>query len=241
MGRFSGYATIAPQTDTSFSESKEFQLGVEIADTEGNVYRYARFAANPAQGKFFQSPAQVSAHSGLVIAAAAAVGATTITITNGATVVTANQYAEGYVTVQTGTGLAQTYKITGNSAAAGSGVITVYLDLPLVKAIPAASTLSLQYNKYDGVVVATTSPLTVVGLCVADGTLGSVPFYGWLQVKGIGAVIAGAAITAGVPISASNSVAGSVEDTAAVTEQVLGFANTAITSTQGGLATLSVQ
>jgi len=237
MSRFSGTATILPDTNLTFHLEQQVSLGTEIAATDGSVYRYTRYAVAPVAGNLFQAPVAIAAHSGLVITAAAAVGNKQLTITNGATAITENQYAEGTVTVQTGTGLAQMYTITGNSQTAAAGVITVYLDLPVEQIIPVASTLSLNFNKYDGVVLATTTTTGVVGLCNADSTIIG---YGYVQVRGVAVVVGGEAITAGDSLTASSATAGTVMPTAAATTPGIGFANTAITATQGGLVTLLI-
>jgi hypothetical protein len=238
MARFTGPANVAPLTTRTFSAVKEATLGTEILDTDGNSYRYAFFAEAPASSTLFQAPAVIAAHSGLVIATAALVGDKTLSITNGATPITADQYAGGTVTVQTGAALGTQYTIIGNTEAAATAVVTVFLDEPVAVAIPALSTLALRKSEFDGVVVATTTPVAVKGLCLATSTDANV--YGWLQTGGVAPVTAGALLVAGQPIVASTVTGGTVKVAAAVTEQVLGYAPFAIASGAAGIGILKI-
>ncbi len=246
---FTGSATIVPNFNPKNFEDAatqtSFSLGCKITDTEGCEYRYARFAGNLTRGQVAMATAPVAAHAGLVIAAAVTVSTalpfstpvTTITLTNGATAVVANEYAGGEVTVVTGTSLGYTYQIESNSAAAASGVITLTLVTPVQVDIPALSTLTLTKNRFDNVIVASTSAVEVLGVVAGDVTSGQ---YGFVQVKGPAAVIAGAGVTAGFALKASTTTAGSVENASAVTGQTLGTAIAAITSGNAGLVNLNI-
>jgi hypothetical protein len=238
MASFSGTPVVGPLTTEIFSPVREMILGSEIMDVNGNAYRYSFFAQAPQAGRFYQAPTPVAAHSSLVIASAAAIGDRQIRITNGATPIVAEQYIGGIVTVQSGAGLGQSFVIVNHNAAAAAGVITLTLDETVGIAIPAASTLALQANRYNGAVVATTTPVEVVGVACNSSTLTNV--YGWLCVSGQAPVVAGAAITAGQALRPSTTVAGSVEIASAVSQQILGCSISAIAANAAGLAQIKV-
>ena len=134
-----------------------------------------------------------------------------ILVTLGATNGTAGFYANGYLVVDSGSGhLGQTYSIVGNTTAASSGTMFVYLGEPLQTAIVAATdTVSLVPNQYNGVIQSpTTITGTVAGVAVVAGSAG---WYGYIQTRGVASVLADATVAAkGLPVTASTTTAGAV-------------------------------
>jgi hypothetical protein len=239
MPLFTGPAVVGPLTAKTFDTVKQMALGTELQDTLGNKYKYAYFAGTPSVGRLYQAPAPIAAHASLVIETAAVVGDTELRITNGATAITEGQYVDGTVTVQTGTGLGQIFQIVSHNAVLASGVLVLKLEEPVKIAIPAASTLKLLANRYNGVVISATTPLEVQGVSLNTGTASGV--YGWLQTTGTASVVAGAAIAASVSLSASAVTAGSIAETTAATEQFIGTSISAIASGASGQVKLNIK
>lgn len=184
--------------------------GQIISGNDDALYVYVQAgAANIAAGKLIQTSAEVTANENLAVAAAA-IGDTTITTTTTVTV-TANQYAGGYVIVSVTPGLANKYRIASHPAATAAA-LTLTLEDPILVALTTSSRIDLVANPYTGVIIQSVSGALTgapVGFSVAPITAA---YYGWLQIKGVGAVTndANAAITVGQDLAPSASVAGSV-------------------------------
>ena len=187
-------------------------------------------------GNLIQAPASIGAnHTGLTVATAA-IGSKTITVTLGATVVTANQYAGGYVVISAGTGLGQTLKIASHPAAAGAATVVLTLEDALSVATAVAdskASLTLpQYGSKNGTTSVThgviISPTTATGASIGvsitpiPASTATVPMYGFIQCKGpVGCLnIAGTAI--GLDVMAGSGTAGSVITYAVATRNRVG-------------------
>jgi len=206
-----GYpSTGFPLPWTANDVSPQAALGQIIAGDDGAEYVYVLAGGSAlVAGKLCQAPAEVTADENLAVAAAA-VGATQIVTTTTVTV-TANQFAGGYVVVSITPGLANKYRIASHPAATGAA-LTINLEDPILVALTTATRIDLIPNPYNGVIVQSVSGSLTgapVGFAVAPVTAGQ---YGWLQTKGVTAVLndANAAITVGQDLIPSASVAGAV-------------------------------
>lgn len=216
-------------------------VGVRFTSDDGRVFTLVQNGATAlASGILVQGPAKIGAnHTGLAIATAAT-GATSINVTLGGTLVTANQYAGGLVAISAGTGIGQTLGIASHPATGSSGVLTIQLEDPLSTNLVSGSskaTLSLnQYGSGNGTNVAThgviISPSGASG--VASGqtvgvTLGpipasstTVPSYAFLQTRGAVACLAQGAPTGGLDVMAG-AVNGAITTFAAGVRNRIGF------------------
>lgn len=182
-----------------------------IGETQnGDQFRYVKAgAADLVAGNVLQSPAIVPNHLALT-PSAAAIGALTIVATLGATLATANQYAEGYVQIDTTPGNGYTYRVTGHAAVASSGVITATLDSsdPVQVALTASSRVGFVQNKYAGVIQfpVTTATGTVAGVAVTP-----IPTtkYGWVKTKGLASVLISGTPALGAMVMTPSATAGS--------------------------------
>ena len=131
-------------------------LGAEEDDRLVADPALERGAADLVAGNALQSPAWDTQQVNLAVAANAAIGATTVTVTNGTTAITLNQYAGGLLVVETTPGEGYSYRIAGNSAAANGATITLTIEQPgLIVALTAAgSKVSMALNPYSGVIQA---------------------------------------------------------------------------------------
>ena len=201
-------------------------------------------------GVLVQSPITIGAnHTGLAVVANAAIGATEIKVTAGGTLVTKNQYAGGFAVISAGTGLGQTLRIDGNSAATSAGTCTITLRDPLSVAITSASSkVSLTLNPYgapngtdvrtSGVVVspAAGSTGTTIGVTVypIPASTATVPSYGFIQTRGFVSCLNDSNTAIGLDVMPSSSVDG------AVVTYLVGTRNRVGTSTVAGVDTKSL-
>lgn len=197
-----------------------------------------------AQGKLVQGPAQIANHQNLVTAAAA-LGATTITVTLGGTAVTANQYAGGYLLVNDGTGAGQTLKIASHPAQTStSGTVVITLEDAVQVATDSSSNTSLRLNPYgssNGTNVSTSGvivcPTTLTGQVIGVSTYpvaastSTVPTYSLIQTRGLVACLNDANTAIGLDLMPSANTAGAVATYVVATSSRVG------TSTQAGVTT----
>ena len=234
MSQFlTGPVQVAAQTLHSSSADKMHNLGEVIFANDGRAYRYCLAGATAlVAGKLQQSIAEVTGSQGLT-AVAAAIGDKVIVSTSTITA-TLNEFAEGWAIITVTPGLGRQYKIKGHPAYTAAAP-TLQLFEEVKVALTTTSRIDLVHNPFFKVIVnpttATSAPngVAVHPIAIAE--------YGWLQVGGVATILADAAITVGVNVSASNAIAGAVE--AAVTAQAaIGVAVTGIADTEYGAVKL---
>lgn len=224
---------------TANTSTQQHNLGERAVTNDGRAFRYVKAGASDlVPGKLQQSPAEITNHENLT-PSAASVGDTSITVTLGATLATANQYANGWAVVTVTPGQGYQYKIKSHPAAAQSASLTLQLVDPIQVALTTSSRIDLVQNPYSGVILnpatATSAP---IGVAVYPITASQ---YGWVQVGGPASVLADGAVTVGNLVVASNGTAGAVENAVnASTEAqaVVGCALTGIATTEYGLVDL---
>lgn len=216
--------------------------------------------ASIGSGLLVQAPAEVTAFNNLAMTVPTATPATAgtyqVLVTNGATVLNVNEYANGYAIVSAGTGIGQTLQIASHQAAAASATFILTLQDPIQVTLDATSTITLVRNPYIGVVVAATGLTgTVVGASfyvisagtasVYNGTSGALttqgqPVYAFVGCHGVWGVRADATGTpaVGLPASASTTTAGDVTVFTAA-KQYIG--NMAGTSTSAKIAPVDLK
>lgn len=216
---FTGYVQAAPNDVHSSSSTQELNLGARAMLQDGREFVYVKAGASAlVAGKLQQAPAIVANHQNIAVAAAAAIGDKSVTVTLGATAATADQYAGGFLVVNDADGEGYVYKIEGNPAADSAGSLVVSLADELIEALTTSSEVCLIPNLYNGVIInPTTATNAPVGIAVSDIAANE---YGWLQVKGPAPCLSQGAITVGLGIAPSGSVAGAVAVVAATTNQI---------------------
>ncbi len=183
-------------------------LGEEVNISDGRQFRYGKAASTVAVGKLNQAPAPISNHANMTTAAAA-LGATQLTVTPGATGGAANIYAEGYLVVNDVDGEGRTYQVKGHPTITSSVAFVVDLFDPIRLALTANSQTTLVHNAYNDHVEATVATTRGSGVSLVAQAAGD---YAWLQTKGVASVLIGSAATLGSPLSAESS--GKVNDVA---------------------------
>lgn len=238
MAQITSDIQATPQGLFTSSADQQAILGSRAVASDGREFRYAKAGAVAlVPGTLLQAPAEITNHQNLAPAVAVA-GATQITVTLGATAVTANQYAGGWAVITTSTGVGYQYQISGHPAAALSTAVVLTLVEPLQTALVAAtSKVDLVANPYSAVIInpatATSAP---VGAAVYPIAIGQ---FGWIQVKGPAAVLADGTVVVGTGVVASNATAGAVEALTGVQAPV-GTALTGIATTEYGLVNLDL-
>jgi hypothetical protein len=167
-------------------------LGTGAVGQGGRRFRYAKAGGTLVAGNALQTPAPIAGHDTCTIATHAA-GSTVLTVTPATTAVTANQYAGGFLVMDTTVAEGYTYHIASNTAAAISGAITVTIDDPLgliVATVTASSKCTLVLNPFNGVIQAastiTGAPVGVATYIITTGE------YGWIGTGGVhGTLIVG--------------------------------------------------
>lgn len=209
-------------------------LGQVIFGDDNRKFIYAKAGASAlVAGSLYQSAAEDTSDQNIA-ATATAVGS--FTLTTAAMTVTKNQYQGGYVGVTVTPGLATYYRIASHDAYTAAAA-TFTLEDPIQVALTTTTRLDFIPNPYNGVVIApTTASSSLAGVAVNDVTAGN---YGWLQIAGPCPCLndAAGALTVGVAVMRSSSVAGAVRLQTAG-NQIVGEAMTGIAASEVGFVNL---
>lgn len=208
-----------------WTSTQDFPLGTKLVTRDGRAFRYVKVGASAlVAGNVIQAAAQITTHDQLT-ATAAAIGATSVTVTLDATnAVVANQYAGGWAVVDTTPGEGYSYPIASHPAAAASAavVLTLPSDAPLQVAWTTSTRVTLCPHEYAGVIQSPVTTLTgaVVGIAVTPIAASN---FGWVQIEGTAGVLIagtpGVGLAVVVPATAAGAV---VVDGAASATKVIG-------------------
>jgi hypothetical protein len=213
------------------SSSKQHAIGEKYVDEFNKVYRYVKAgAANLAAGKLVVTADADANVVNKTVARTYAVGAKEI-IVDAAGAVVADAYADGTITISDATGEGVNYRVTGNTATAGAGEITVSLAEPLTSALTVdVSEYTLVKNSFDSVVISATDQADMaVGVPNVAITANE---FGWVQTGGVCATLADEAVVRGLALTIGTGVAGAVEAADAVGEQIVGVAQNTLVDTE---------
>ena len=193
------------------STTQQHPLGTLGETPDGRRFRYCEAGGTAlVAGTLQQQVAIVANHQNIAVAAAAAIGAETVTVTLGATLASVNQYAEGFMVVNDQAGEGFTYKIKGHPAAASAGSLTLTLDDSIRVALTTSSEVCLIANPYKDIVQHPTTPTGVaVGVPLFAMAIDN---FGWIQTHGVVSCLSDAAPgSVGAALSPSNATAGALE------------------------------
>lgn len=225
-----GNPQVAAQPIFSSSSIAMHALGEKMVTPDGRAFRYAKCGGTAlVPGKLYQAPAELTNHQNVEPNATFAIGATSVTVTLGATAATANQYSGGYLVVTITPGQGYQYLITSHPAADASATLTLTLADPLLVALTASSNVDLVSNPYNAVIInPTTASSCVVGAAVYPVAASE---FGWLQVSGVCPLLVDdQTVAVGTNVAASNQAAGAIEPATGV-QQIVGRAVTGGAST----------
>lgn len=242
-------------TGTGSDFSLDALCGVRFNTDDGRQVALVRNAATAiTSGLLVQAPAEVTAFNNLAITVPTATPATAgtyqILVTNGATVLNQNQFADGYLLVSAGTGIGQTLQISSHGGGSNAGTFTVTLNDPIQVTLDATSTVTLVPNPYKDVVVGATgltgavvgasfyaisaSTASTFSATTGAQTASGVPVYAFVGCHGIWGVKADGTNTpaVGLPASASTTTAGNVTVFTAAKQIIGNMAGTATSAKQ---------
>lgn len=202
MSTLKGRIGIAPQDVFTSSSTQQTDLGTLAETGDGRSFRYCLVGATSVvPGKVYQGPAQdatnMSPAGGLAVAAAA-VGATQVTLT-GTLTLAANVLAGSFMSVAITPGQGYTYKVKSNTAVSSAANCVVTLEDPIQVALTTSSKVVFIQSPYNGIVVA---PATLTAVPVGVGVYPITNAqYGWVQSHGpVGALVTGTFATAGLAV-----------------------------------------
>ena len=227
--------------------TKKRALGTILELPDGREFKYALNGGSAiSSGKLASSAAMIGNHDMDLTTAAASVGDTSITVTLGATAATKDQFADGYIYTNDGTGQGQVYRIASNPAADGSATLAVTLasNDPVSVALDSTTESGLAVNPYSGIVVSPTSVTNrTLGVTATDIAANA---YGFVQTKGLASVLVSGTVVAGQPLRvAGATLAGAAQplnrDGTDENEQFIGVVhNVVAANTDNCLAFLNI-
>src|SRR5258707_1312648 len=134
MSRFTQSGATGPlaYAQTSTDASLGTLAGAKFETSDGREFVLVQNAGTAlVSGNLIQGPVTIGSTHQNMATSTAAIGATTVTVTLGATAVTANQYQGGFLVFNAGTGIGQTLRIQSHPAAALSATVVLTLEDPL--------------------------------------------------------------------------------------------------------------
>ncbi len=135
------------------TSAKKQKLGTRMELPDGRVFYYSFSIGAIGTGQLVQQAPLVTATHvrGRAVAAAAALGATAITITNSGLALTINQYADGVIFVSDATAEGHMYVIKSHAAAVSAATVKFILDEEdgiQDEALSTTSKVGLRRNKF---------------------------------------------------------------------------------------------
>ena len=204
------YGSVIPKHSIfQTSPTQQHRLG-DRAFLGNRVFHYAKAGAVALEpSRLTESAAHVAHHLKCALAAAALPGAMRLRVTLGATAATLNQYAEGYLSNDSGASGYAVVKIKSHLAIPASGSGWIELMDPYPVGMTSGHFVTLTRNEYDLVVLAAT---TAVGIVVGVPPI-AVPAgsFFWNQTWGPANVLFGAGPPAlNAAVMRSGATAGAV-------------------------------
>lgn len=192
-------------------------LGSRAETLDGRIFRAMEVGAVAlVRGNLLQGPANEANHINQVVGDAAAVNDMFISVDLGATALTADQYADGYMVMNDAAGEGICYHVGGHAAAALSATsVRINLTEPVEVALTADTSEYSLHSLWRNVIQSPTTA-TNVSVGVADFAY-AINDYFWGQVFGPVSVLqeaSSASTVIGGGVVASDTTAGAVENTA---------------------------
>ncbi len=217
------YLKPGDEKKTTTQKNEGMKLGGKGILPDGREFRYCRASATAlVAGKLYQQAGGLLAGDAdyaaiLAVAAAAASGQCTVTVTLGATTAcgTVNLFADGYMAVASsaGSGNGYVYAIKSCNTAAAGSTLTLTLEPtdPLKVALVAGTnTVGLRENPYAALTLTTADTIGLGKLAGVTPAAIAASKYGWIQTKGAVMCLGDGTLIVGEPVCVSN-VAGAVE------------------------------
>lgn len=197
------------------SATRLHAIGEKYIDPFGDTFRYVKNGAVAlTTGHLLQEPAEDTNYRSMVCQAATAIGGKDIYVTLGGTAVTVDQFKEGTLIIESGTGAGQKFRILSHDVQTSTtGTCKFTVDRGVKIATVATTTqISVRKNSYLGVV---DFPITPTGAPVGVSLYAmTASYYGWIQSGGNATVLFDNTDNSAADASAiipSATVAGSVK------------------------------
>jgi len=188
---------------------RKHAIGALGTDKYGDLYRYARLAADVSAGYLLTSLGREANHQDVVLGADAAKGAYKVSVTVGATAVDADEYVGGVLGFNDNSPEGEWYRIVSHGASSGSEDVDFYLERPLLTVATTASQVSITRNTWMKPAVSQLIAEAAAGVTVVDVDVSVKPFT-WLKTKGKAPVLADGTITVGYMVTISDATDGNV-------------------------------
>lgn len=210
--QFQAGTVTGPVTGSQFQYSPTHNTGELVDLADGRRFRFAVAGASSlVAGTFQQPPVEKANHYEIAPQAVAVIGATSVSVTLGATAATLNEYYNGYANWSSGANVGISYLVSYNPAANSGATLALTLYEPLQNAVALADTVDLVHNQWYNVVQSpaaagsvTTRGAGVPLLAITNG------YSGWLATKGLAACIADGTVAVGTEMTASTGTAGAL-------------------------------
>jgi len=188
--------------------TQRWPLGTKLSIQDGRTFRFAKAGGTIlVVGDLLTAAANVANDVGRTgIATAAGSRAPTLT-TGGA--VTANFYAEGFWNTSVTPGGGESRKIDNHLAGTTATVYNLAPGHSIGTAITTTSRIDLIKNPYDAVIQAPVTTTTGAPVGVAVTAIAATTGCGWIQTKGMAAVLTSGTVVLGSPVN-NIQVAGAV-------------------------------
>ena len=236
---------------TSSAKIGGLQLGARMMLPDGRIFAHAKAGGTDLVGGCLtMSEDTIDNHDdSLELPSAVAAGATTLAITMGATAITKDQYAEGYLTVNADTAAGEVYKIQSNNSAGSilPATINLYPSDGVITALASATTeVGLRTNEFMGLLLfkARTCVGIPAGIPPQDITA---DYYFWVQRRGVSGCLVGGTHVLGASLMASSGAngalypwAGSAAATVSFQNEKLAYSVTVQASTEYGSCYLTL-
>ena len=211
-------------------------LSTRMVLPDNRVYYYGQTDGAQTSGAICQSAVGIANHDMDLAVNTASAGDKSLSITLGGTAATEDQYKDGYVYVNDGTGEGHLYKIRQHDAisSGAAGTFNLYDGDTIAVAFAAAALVGLAKNPYkDFIVYPTTATGHAVGVVPTDFDDDD---FGWVQTWGPAAVLCDVAFVIGNHVRVSDNTAGSGEpldrDGTHENEETIGVASLIAPATQ---------
>jgi len=173
------------------SATRKERIGTLRITQDGRKFRYAKAGSNALAAGKVSVAADIS--SDVVNknpAAAAAIGATQVTVTIGSSTIAENYFQGGYLQVNDSTGEGLQYEIDGSSAVSSGTSITISLCDPIMVALTTSSEVTLVHSPYMATIESADEENMPAGIPPVAVTAA---YYYWAQTGGMAVALQNAA------------------------------------------------
>jgi hypothetical protein len=234
-----------------YTDRRGLSLGQKAQTSDGREFRWANAGATLlVPGTVVCGVAPVTLHVLQTPTTAGVIGATTLVMTIGATAISVDQYRDGVMAVELGTGFGFAYPLdrhTNYLASATTVAIPFKRGVTLQTAVPpTANSVSFIASQFSSMVImpATTATTPASGVAIsaipASGTPPATPQFGWVQTKGLASVLMIGTVVIGQNVGTPSGTAGGVLPIADDLTQVIGYVAHVATTTNRGVVSLNL-